>query len=289
VTVKRYLLSFPERLTRAIVGLGAGVTREAAHLALPSAVKRSRLYQHVVDAMLRYLIEQVGDVDGVYASDGRVPDDFLVRRAAGNAVEWVGIAAFSASPVWVLAALADVCGAGRSLIPEIADALKEQGLLDGASDFSTLDQMLDGLERTSARMAETINTPPLDVAALRRDWAAIREEARRIPPASRPSAGALDALWTDLRRTSAEQGRTVFETSSILALSAARAGLVRTGRVVGSTLLADYTERLRELQRIGYAQYARAQMAPYARAAASHFSPSRRTFTERLLDRFGKS
>ena len=38
--------------------------------------------------------------------------------------------AFRTSPVWVLAAMADVCGMGRQLIPEISAALKEKNLLD---------------------------------------------------------------------------------------------------------------------------------------------------------------
>jgi hypothetical protein len=287
VTLRRYLLSLPERLARSVVGVGAGLTREIAQLALPRSVRNSRLYQNIVDATLRFLIEHVGGVEGVYEADGTSSHDVVARRAAGNVIELVGITAFSASPVWVLAALADVCGAGRVLIPEIAESLAAQGLLERGTTFTTLDQLLDGLERTSARMAETINTPPLDVAGLRREWAAIRDEARRIPMASLPSRGRVESAWHDLKSTAAGQGRSVFETSSLLALSAARAGLARTGVIVGSALLAHYTERLAELRQVGYARYARKQLEPYVRAAASHLSPSRRTFTERALDRLG--
>ena len=153
-------------------------TRELGEVALPEGIRRSQLYQNLVDATLRYLIEQVGGVEGVYSAEGTLPDNFLARRTAGNAVELLGIVAFRASPVWVLAALADLCGMGRHLIPEIADALKAQGLLEQDAQFTSVDQMLDGLERTSSRLAATINTPPLDVAGLRKEWEAIREEAR---------------------------------------------------------------------------------------------------------------
>ena len=126
MALKRYLFTLPERLVRSIVGLGAGVAREVGDLALPQSVRQSRLYQNLVDTTLRFLIEQVGEVEGVYQSDEKLADDFLARRTVGNAVEALGIVAFRASPVWVLAALADVCGLGRHLIPEIATALKEQ-------------------------------------------------------------------------------------------------------------------------------------------------------------------
>ena len=128
--MKSYLLSIPERLIRAVLGLGAGAAREVGRVALPDGVRNSQLYQNLVDTTLRFLIENVGGAEGVYKSSGSCRDDFFVRRTAGNAVEVLGIVAFRASPVWVLAALADLCGVGRQLIPEIAGALKAQGLLE---------------------------------------------------------------------------------------------------------------------------------------------------------------
>src|SRR5687767_2333571 len=124
--MKRYLLSLPERLVRSVFGLGAGIAREVGEVVLPEGVKQTQLYRSLVDTTLRFLIEQVGQVDGVYPAESSLPADFLKRRTAGNAIEALGIVAFRASPVWVLAALADVCGAGRQLIPEMADALKER-------------------------------------------------------------------------------------------------------------------------------------------------------------------
>src|SRR4029453_12109742 len=192
-------------------------------VALPEAVRHSQLYQNLVDSTLRFLIEQVGGVDGVYSAEETLPDNFLARRTAGNAVEVLGIVAFRASPVWVLAALADLCGMGRHMIPEIAEALKTQGLLDKDTTFSSLDQMLDGLEGTSARLAATINTPPLDVAGLRQEWEAIRNEARSLPSATLPSRETISQIWAQLKAESARQERSVFETSSTMAIAAARA------------------------------------------------------------------
>lgn len=58
MSVKSYLLSLPERLVRSTLGLGAGVVREAGELALPVAVRRSQLYQNLVETTLRYVIRQ---------------------------------------------------------------------------------------------------------------------------------------------------------------------------------------------------------------------------------------
>jgi hypothetical protein len=151
-----------------------------------------------------------------------LPDDFLARRTAGNAIEVLGVVAFRASPVWVLAALADLCGAGRQLIPEIADALKTEGLLEPDRTFTTVDQVLDGLERTSSKMASTINTPPLDVASLRAELDGIRSELRSLQPTVLPSKETVGELWARLRTAAEQQDQSIFATSSSMALSAVR-------------------------------------------------------------------
>jgi hypothetical protein len=298
-SVKAYLLSFPERLIRSTFGLGAGVAREMGEVALPAAIRRSQLYQNVVDTTLRYLIEVVGGAEGVYTDERSLADNFLVRRTAGNAVEVLGIVAFRASPVWVLAALADLCGAGRHLIPEMADALKAQGLLEKDTQFTSVDQLLDGLERTSSRLAATVNTPPLDVASLRQEWEGIRDEARRLP-GSLPSRETISDMWTQLKTEAARQDRSVFETSSMMALSAvrtfpervrwlyasARVGATRTGQIFASALLDHYRQILTEMRETGYLKYSARQLRPYFRAAANQFSPRRRTLTERVLEKF---
>ena len=299
MTMKRYLLSLPERLVRSVFGLGAGIAREVGEVVLPERLKQTQLYQNLVDTTLRFLIEQVGQVDGVYSADAPLPADFLKRRTAGNAIEALGIVAFRASPVWVLAALADVCGMGRQLIPEIADALKAQGLLDRGTTFSSVDEMLDGLERTSSRLAETVNTPPLDVATLREEWQALRQDARRLQPQSLPSPAVVGDVWRLLRDESERQQRSVFETSSMMAVSAIKwvpegarwlsasvtVGAARTGQLMGAALLDHYRSTLNEIRETGYATFAARQLGPYVRAAVGQFSPERVTLTERLLAR----
>src|SRR5262249_27498541 len=154
---RAYLLSLPERVVRSALGLSAGVLREVGELVLPPGVRRSALYKSLVDMTLRYVIEEVGGVEGVYHIEQPQPADFLARRGAGHAIELLGIIAFRVSPVWVLAALADLSGLGRRLIPEIAAALKAEGLLKEGPQFESVDQLLDGLEKTSAHLAQTMN------------------------------------------------------------------------------------------------------------------------------------
>jgi hypothetical protein len=294
-----YLLSLPERVIRSALGLGAGLLREVGEVVLPRSVRQTQLYQSLVDTTLRFVIEQVGGAQGVYPADQLPPDDFLLRRGAGNAVELLGIVAFRVSPVWVLAALSDLSGLGRRMIPEIADALKEQGLLEKDMQFESMDQLLDGLEKTSSRLAETFNTPPLDVAGLRREWTALRTEAGNLKPAALPSPRMIGDQWEALKQESARQGRSVFETSSIMAVAAVRAlpgralwlsksarvGATYAGKVLSTAILDHYSQTLNELREVGYLTYAKRQLSPYVRASLEQFSPERRTLTQKLLAR----
>lgn len=296
---RKYLLTLPERVVRSIVGISAGLAREAGEVAIPDGIRRTQLYQNVVDGTLRFLIEQVGEVEGVYAADKALPADFLVRRTAGNAVEALGVVAFRASPVWVLAALSDLAGMGRQLIPELTAALKSEGLLDKDAEYVSVDQMLDGLEKSSSRLASSFNTPPLDIAGLRREWSALREEARGLTPGHLPSRASIRQVWSDLTAEAARQERSVFETSSVMAVSAVRAvpegvkwlsastvvGVTRTGQVVGTALLDHYRDTLGEIRDVGYVAFARRQFTPYIRAATDQFSPSRITLTQKLWSR----
>ncbi|HEX5208016.1 MAG TPA: hypothetical protein VFW10_09530 [Steroidobacteraceae bacterium] len=297
-----YLLSLPERVIRSALGFSAGLLREVGEVALPRGMRRSHLYRSLVDVTLRYVIEQVGGAKGVYPAAEPQADDFLARRGAGHVVELLGIAAFRLSPVWVLAALADLSGLGRRLIPEIAAALEAEGLLEKGSRFESVDQLLDGLEKTSARLAETFNTPPLDVASLRKEWTALRSEAGRIRPAALPSPQAVSGRWEEIKQESARQGRSIFETSSVLAVStvralpgkarrlsaSARVGTRHTGRLMAAALLEHYGQTLSELREVGYLTYAKRQLSPYVRACVEQFSPQRRTLTQRLLDKVRK-
>ena len=204
----------------------------------------------------------------------------------------LGIVAFRASPVWVLAALADLCGMGRHLIPEVADALKAQHLLEEGAEFTTIDQTA-GRPGAAPRPAQraTINTPPLDVAGLREEWDAIREEARGLPRASLPSRETISTHVGAAEGGSRDgRNRSVFETSSAMAVSAARpsggvrwlsasarVGATRTGHIFAAALLDHYGQTLSEIQQVGYLAYAPA--GSFARISARPRISSRRNDT----------
>jgi hypothetical protein len=295
--LRHFLLSLPERGLRSATALAGGLLREMGDVAIPKTIRRSQLYRNLVEATLQFLIEQVGQVKGVYPGGEKLSEDFLVRRAAGNGIELIGILTFRASPVWVLAALADASGAGRFLIREITASLKKEGLLEPGTEFDTVDEMLVGLESSSARLAASVNTPPLNVKSLRREWQALRGDLARIPPRQMPGKQALRDLWQDIEEEAGRQNRSVFQVSSLMAISAmksvpqkarwlsasARSAARKTGTAVAAILLEDYRTSLKQIRASGYVRYAVDQFRPYLSAAVSQFSPRRQSLTERLI------
>jgi hypothetical protein len=295
----KYILSLPERAIRSLGALSGGLLREIGNVALPASVRRTTLYRTMVEVALRFLIEEVGQVEGVYPSEGRLAEDFLLKRTASHGIELLGILAFHASPVWVLAALADATGGGRKLILEIADALKEEGLLERDARFETMDQVLLGLEKTSDHMATTLNMPPVDIAGLRREWDQLKRELTNIPPKKVPALERIEGVWEELQNTAREQGRSVFVVSSLLAVStvahvpanvlwlsrAAKSAVRRTGRVLGDTILDHYTASLGEIGRTGFFAYWSREFRPYLRGAAEQFATDHESLTEKLLKR----
>jgi len=298
----RYLASLPERVVRSLSALAGGVLREAGEVTIPLRLRRTRLYRALAGNTLQFLIEQVGQVEGTYPVEGGLPHDYMIRHAAGNVLEVAGIATFSASPVWVLAALADITGAGRELIADISAALQEEGLLPSGHRFESVDQLLDGLESTAGKLSDTVRVPPLDVGTLRREWSGLRAAAGSIPRASLPAIATLEKQWREFREEAANQQRSVFQLSSVAALAAmrqlpdnvrwlSRATRItarRTGEVLFDTLLNHYWLTLAEIRQTGFWKFWMREFQPYLAGALQQFSPKRVSLTERLLSR-GKS
>jgi hypothetical protein len=295
----QYLLSLPERVLRSAAAIAGGLLQELGDITIPASVRRTQTYQMMVGLGLRFLVEQVGEVEGVYPAEGQLTNDFILRRTAGHGIELAGILAFHASPVWILAALADISGAGRQIVSEVSQALQDEGLLDSGARFETIDQMLDGLEQSAAHAANVINSPPIDVPGLRAEWSSFQAAVRKIPPRRLPSPESLSHFWAELKTEAANQNRSVFELSSLLALSsiakvpynlqrlarAARRAAWSTGQSFAGPLLGHYSDTLKQIHQAGYIAYWSREFRPYLRAAAAQFSPERRSLTERLLRR----
>ena len=87
----KYILSLPERVLRSLGAISGGLLREIGNVALPAGVRRTTLYRTMVDVALRFLIQEVGQVEGIYPSEGRLAENFLLQRTASHGIELLGL------------------------------------------------------------------------------------------------------------------------------------------------------------------------------------------------------
>ncbi len=224
-------------------------------------------------------------------------EDFLVKRTASHGIELLGLLTLHVSPYLGIGRPGQSTGAGHALIEQIADSLKQEGLLEKDAQFGTLDEVLNGLEKTSSQLADTFNMPPVTLAGMRREW---QRFGRRCLCTACQFAkfglvgNSLERNWWKFRPRSISRSSCFVRRSpsatlaelppNVLWLSrAAQAAAKRTGQLLGETLLDHYVLALNEITADGFLAYFRRQFRPYLSAAALQFAPANESSTEKLL------
>ena len=279
-----FTASLPERLVRSAAAVLGGTVHESAQLLLPRIARRSRLYEASAKNLLRILIEGVGAVEPETPTTvdpaAPPPKELTLRKGAGNVVELGSIAAFGFSPLWLLAAVADLTHGSRVYLQTLTDELKASGVIVEDVDVSSLDDLLAILEGTSGRTARLIDIPPIELAELRASIRELGEEATDLP-----SQEQLARLYDGLRRTAAAEDRSLLEISQGIGMAFLTSARTLSDRHV----TVPYREDWQPVRDEGFGAYALRVSRPYGAAAASHFDPERRTYTERALNRIPTS
>ena len=272
----QYLVSVPERIIRAVAAALGGTIHETAELLLPRLVRKSRFYEATAKNLLRITVELVGGVEReAEAVTGEVeqsPKKLAVRKAGGNVVELGSILAFGFSPLWLLAAAADITRGTRVYLDALVSELKAAGVLAKEAEFASVDDLLAALEGASGTTARLIDIPPLELEGLKRSLSDLRDDAKGLP-----TPPELAAVYQGLVAEADREQRSLLEVSVGMGLA-----FFNSARKVGRQHVLDpYTEDLRPVRDEGFAAYARRVGGPYARAVGRHFDPRTATLTER--------
>ncbi|MGE0571644.1 MAG: hypothetical protein AB7P25_11180 [Dehalococcoidia bacterium] len=274
--VGRYLVTVPERGVRALVAVVGGTAQEAAALVLPRFVRRSRLYEVTAKNALRIAIELVGGVEPGERTDAEpeapAAGRLAVKKAAGNAVEFGSIAAFGFSPLWLLAAASDVLNGSRVYLKTLEDELARAGYLQPEVHFTSVDQLLGALQGAAGTSAGAIDTPPIEIAELKKSLSEFKRDATGLP-----SPGELAALFNGLVRTARLEGRPLLDVSTGVGL----AFLTSAKNVSRDHVVAPYRQDWAPLRKEGFGSYAVRISGPYRSAINGHLDPSKDTWTEK--------
>jgi hypothetical protein len=270
------LLSLPERLVRVFsAGLG-GLVYQLSLALLPGWVRRSKLYRATIERLLRIFVELLGGVQGAFPAEAMSARELATRKAAGNVVELVSFAAVGWSPVWLLAAAADVMGGTQVYLQALVRDLQREGVLDAQTQVDSIEALLVELEQTLGQAADTVDLPPLNVDDMRASWTELKGRASSLPDAE-----ALARIYADLLAVAHQEGKSVYHTSSLIAQ-----GAVRTGLEMGNLhIFAYYRESLDAIASEGLSHYIQRVSRPYLMAIAAHLDSNNPTHTERFLVR----
>ena len=282
--VTRFLVSLPERVVRSVAALVGGTVHETAELLLPRLVRRSRLYEATAKNLLRISVELVGGVarplDAVASEFEPSPKKLAVRKGAGNVVELGSIFAFGFSPLWLLAAAADVTHGTRVYLDALVSELKGAGVIGEDVQLASVDELLASFEGASGTTARLVDIPPLELEALKQSLHDLRADAQGLP-----TPAELAAVYSGLVREADREGRSLLEVSVGIGLA-----FFNSARKVGRQHVLDpYSEDLKPVRDEGFAAYALRVGKPYAAAVVRHLDPRRETLTERGIDRLGGS
>ena len=296
-TVRDFLLygaSLPERTLRSASGVVSGALRESASLLVPQAFRNSKTYNVFVQQMLDFMAEDVG---GVQPSDD--PDappkieNYVARKAVGNFVEMAGLATFHLSPMMLLAVVSDVAYGSQAYLKELADELKQQGVIDRESTIDHVDDLLEAVAGAAKTTAGAFDTPPLSVDGLKQTIDQTREAVGSIDPTKVIPQAEVQRLWEDIHQTATSQGVNPLAISSAMTLyslgkiGTLGRGALSTVKVAGTLLdrhvIDHYTDALQDVREKGiYASVAETSR-PYIDAVWQNFSTDKTTVTEDLF------
>ena len=291
-----YSISLPERYFRGLTGLLGGMLHETTELLIPDFVKDTTTYNIFVGNLLRFAVENVGEVEGIYNDDG-LDEDYASRKLLGNAIEGIGIATVHISPLWIFAFFADSVKGGKIYLKRLRAELIEKGYIDSENESDSIQDLLEGIERTTTSFAQNIDTPPLSRDEIMDNLEEIQDSIGGLFSKTGRVAGdvkdEISNLMQDFLETASEENQTLMELSGVMTLQvtnrAKKAIAVATtvpqvaGKILYENILVYYSDTLSDINQRGYAVVASETIEPYGSAIIKQFSSEKETWTEKLF------
>jgi len=291
-----YTISLPERYIRSLTALLGGMLHETTDILIPDFVKDTTTYNLFVTNLLRFAVENIGEVKDVYDDEG-LDEDYASRKLLGNAIEGIGIATVHVSPLWIFAFFADSVKGGKMYIKRLRAELIEKGYIDSKNDSDSIQDLLEGIERTTASFAQNIDTPPLSKDDIIENIKEIQDSVGGLFSKTGQVVGdAKDKISNLIQQfldTASEEGQSLMELSGVMTLQATerakKAAVVAitapqvAGQILYENILEYYSETLYDIHERGYATVASETIDPYGNAIIKQFSSDKETWTEKLF------
>ena len=292
-----YALSLPERYVRGLSALLGGIFKETTDILIPGFVKDTTSYNIFVGNILRFTVENIGGVKGVYDDEG-LEGEFATRKLIGNTIEGVGIATIHLSPLWFFAFFADSVKGGQVYLERLHEEMIEKGYIDSETSADSFTTLFEGLERTTTSFAQNIDTPPLTKDEVLSNIEEIRDSISDLFSNSGSIATStvteISNVLQDFMETATDEEQSMLELGGLLTLQTTNrvkqlGGLAVSapnvaGKILYENILGYYSDTLTEIHEKGYANVASETVEPYGQAILDQFSAEKITWTEKLFN-----
>ena len=290
-----YTLSLPERTLRGSAGLAGGLVRESANLLVPQAFRSSKSYTIVVQQSLDFLTDDVAGIKREVApGEPAQMENFIAKKTVGGFVEMASLATLHISPILLLAVVSDVAYGSQTYLKQLANELKQEGVIAQDSTIDRASDLLDAIAETTSATATVFDTPPLSIEGLRAAIEQTTESVTKIDPTQVLPSSEIDRLWSEMQGVAQQENVSLLEVSGAMTLHAldrvakVGQGALSTVRCAGTLLdrhvVGHYRTALAELHERGYYETLSASSRPYIQGVWDNFSTERATITEDLLN-----
>ena len=287
-----YGLSLPERLTRGLSAVVGGLVQETSARLLPAAFRTSRSYDTFIQQSLDILTHDVGGVPRPEATIS--PDDVpLARKAVGGMLDFAGSATLHLSPITILAVINDLAYGSNIYLRQLADELREAGVIDESSTIGNVSDLLDVISATATTVGGVAEAPPLNPAAMRETVRQIAAKLETADPASIIPQHELHRMITDMQQIADASQVGLWQVGTAVGLQTmqkldlvARGTLTSVsvaGDLLDQHLLEHYQTAITTIYQDGLFRTLQTASEPYRDAVWENLSPQRSTWTSDLL------
>ena len=291
-----WMLSLPERVVRALVGVLGGIAGNVVYI-LPRPLRETRFFKTAVERQLRMMTDVVGKAEIYKDAEEELDAHTTLRIGIGGAIDNMIILGLHASPIWILLAASDICESAKGFTRELGDELKQAGFMQEGSRLDSVDDVLEGLEKLSKRLAGTFDKPPLSLEDMKETVTGLKSELEEVKDTVIEETAQIDELAANIQELAERSRHGILEVASAVAIDT----LEKSGKLVGGTVFGawsamrilgeklwsdvamDYLSSLKRINRLGLYGTLRRSLKPHSRSIRRLFAYDFLSWTEILL------
>lgn len=292
---RKYLVTIPERTARAILSYGVGIIDLSINTVLPKSLKRTSFYKVSYGMMRSFIIEKILEMDKEKVEELHdLSEDFVIRKIAGNSIEALGLFTIRFSPLWVFAVISDVTRGSSVYFDTLKKHLVDNGVIDSGEGITSIQDLLNALQKASEVTVNTLDLPPIAVRDLKKCIREINVAYSDLGAESKKVNTLIDSVWSEMKKLSEEEGISFEALSGLMSADALKLYGTKTANSTKSFVMANYelldayvfrsyTETLSGIKKEGVSSYVQRHMEPFVELAKGVYEKEYLTWTERVI------